>query len=43
MNKNKTVHISEDLHKKLKMEAVKLNMALKDLVEKKLDRPLSDK
>ena len=38
---HKTIHISPELHKKLKMEALKNNLSLRELVEKKLNIPLS--
>jgi predicted HicB family RNase H-like nuclease len=37
--KQKTIHISEELHKKLKMEAIKVGMPLRFLVEEKLKQP----
>ena len=37
---HKTIHISPDLHKKLKMEALKNNLSLRELVEAKLEYPI---
>ncbi|MDE2106087.1 MAG: toxin-antitoxin system HicB family antitoxin, partial [Patescibacteria group bacterium] len=36
---HKTIHISPELHKKQKLEAIKLGVSLRDLIEKKLERP----
>lgn len=36
----KTIHINPKIHMALKVEALKLNIPLKDLVEKKLLTPL---
>jgi len=41
--KQKTIHISAELHKKLKLEALKNNMALRDLIEIKLSEVKADK
>lgn len=37
----KTIHILADLHKKLKLEALKLNLPLRQLVEARLKMPVS--
>lgn len=37
---HKTIHISTELHKKLKLEALKHNLSLRELVESKLEYPL---
>jgi predicted HicB family RNase H-like nuclease len=37
---NKTIHIDADLHKKLKLDAIKNNISLRELVEIKLKTPV---